>query len=305
MSSKKVDWTDERHRRIIEEQRKFIWTPEQLERLVAWIGFEAGWTMLDVGCGYGYLGRTYAPYISPGGRVVCVDREIPLLEEARRRAAEQSNGCGFDFACGDAYAVPLADGAVDVAFCQTLLMHLAEPERCLAEMVRVVRPGGVVVCNEPDNSPGSYTYVSTYELEFEDVLEEAREGWTSYFGRKARGLGDAAVGPRIPEMMHRLGLVDIDGRQNEKVFFLVPPYDTPVQKHLKRMIVENFQRREEWKEEVLANYLAGGGGAEEFERLWDKWGERGRDMVAALDRGEFIMAGAGNFYIFTGRKPEK
>ncbi len=305
MSSKEVDWTDERHRRIIEEQRKFIWTPEQLERLAAWIGFEAGWTMLDVGCGYGYLGRTYAPYISPGGRVVCVDREIPLLEEARRRAAEQSNGCGFDFACGDAYAVPLADGAVDVAFCQTLLMHLAEPERCLAEMVRVVRPGGVVVCNEPDNSPVSYGYISTYVPGWEETVEDAANEWRIYFGRKARGLGDAALGPRIPEMMHRLGLVDIDGRQNEKVFFLVPPYDTPVQKHLKRMIVENFQRREEWKEEVLANYLAGGGGAEEFERLWDKWGERGRDMVAALERGDFFIAGAGNFYIFTGRKPKR
>lgn len=261
--------------------------------------------MLDVGCGHGYVGRAYAPYISPGGRVVCVDREIPLLEEAGRRAAEQRNGCVFDFACGDAYAVPLADGTVDVAFCQTLLMHLAEPEKCLAEMVRVVRPGGVVVCHEPDNSPGGYTYVSTYELEFGDVMEEAAMGWTSYFGRKARGLGDSAIGPRIPEMMHRLGLVDIDGRQNEKVYFLVPPYETPVQKHLKRMIAENLRRREEWKEEVRENYLAGGGGPEDFERSWDKWGKRGRDMVAALERGDFFMAGAGNFYIFSGRKAAK
>ncbi len=44
-----------------------MWTPEQLERLAAWIGFEAGWTMLDLGCGYGYLGRTYAMHVSPGG----------------------------------------------------------------------------------------------------------------------------------------------------------------------------------------------------------------------------------------------
>ena len=305
MAGKKVDWTDERHRRIIEEQRKFIWTPEQLERLAAWIGFEPGWTILDLGCGHGYVGRTYAPFISPGGRVICVDREFPLLEEARRQSAEGVAACFFEFVAADACSVPLADGAVDAAYCQTLLMHLAEPERCLAEMVRVVRPGGVVVCNEPDNSPGGYTYVSTYELEFEDVLEEAKAGWTSYFGRKARGLGDSAVGPHIPEMMHRLGLVDIDGRQNEKVFFLVPPYDTPVQRHFKRMIVENYARREDWKEEVLANYLAGGGKPEEFERLWEKWGERGRDMVAALARGDFFIAGAGNFYIFTGRKPKK
>jgi ubiquinone/menaquinone biosynthesis C-methylase UbiE len=261
--------------------------------------------MLDLGCGYGYIGRTYAPYISPGGRVVCVDREEPLLAEARARAAESTTECSFEFVCGEAGSVPLADEAVDAAFCQTLLMHLAEPEKCLAEMVRVVRPGGVVVCHEPDNSPGGYTYVSTYELEFEDVLEEARAGWTSYFGRKARGLGDSAVGTHIPEMMHRLGLVGIDGRQNEKVYFLVPPYDTPIQRHFKKMIVENYARREEWKEEILENYLAGGGRPEEFERLWEKWGERGKDMAASLERGDFFMAGAGNFYIFTGRKPEK
>ncbi len=305
MSGKRVDWTDERHRRIIEEQRKFIWTPEQLERLATWIGFEVGWTMLDLGCGYGYVGLTYAPFISPGGRVVYVDREVPLLEEARSRAAERRDGCVYDFACGDAYAIPLADGAVDVAFCQTLLMHLAEPERCLAEMVRVVRPGGVVVCNEPDNSPRGYTYVSTYELEFDDVMEEAGTEWTLYFGRRERGLGDWAVGPRVPEMMHRLGLVDIDGRQNEKVFLLVPPYETPVQKHLKRMVIENFRKRDEQKEEALQNYLAGGGTPEEFERLWEKWAKRGNDMVAALERGDFFMAGAGDFYIFTGRKPKK
>jgi hypothetical protein len=71
------------------------------------------------------------------------------------------------------------------------------------------------------------------------------------------------------------------------------------------MIVENYARREETKEEALANYLAGGGGPEEFERLWEKWGARGKDMVGALERGDFFIAGAGNFYIFVGRKPEK
>jgi ubiquinone/menaquinone biosynthesis C-methylase UbiE len=304
MNQKKVDWTDERHRRVIEEQRKFLWTPEQRESIAAWIGFEAGWSMLDLGCGYGYLGWTYAPYMSPGGRVVCVDREAPLLDEARLQAEEKADGCAFDFTCGDAYAVPLADESVDVAFCQTLLMHLKEPERCLAEMVRVVRPGGVVVCNEPDNAPGKHDYVSTYEPTFEELMEEERALWRSHFGRKARREGDWAVGPRVPAMMHRLGLVDIEGRQNERVTLLVPPYDTPVQQHVKRMYVENFERREEWKEEFREDYLAGGGSREDFESFWERWGRRGSDMIAALERGDFIMASAGNFYVFKGRKPE-
>jgi ubiquinone/menaquinone biosynthesis C-methylase UbiE len=303
MANKGVDWTDERHRRIIEDQRKFMWTPEQLERLAAWIGFEAGWTILDLGCGYGYLGRTYAPHVSPGGLVVSVDREVDLLEEARRRAAEQSDECTFYFACGDACAVPLADGAADLAFCQTVLMHLAEPERCLAEMVRVVRPGGVVVCNEPDNSPVSYGYISTYVPGWEETVEEASNEWRAYFGRKALGRGDSAIGGRVPEMMHKLGLVDIDARLNEKVFLLVPPYETPFQRHVKDMMIQNFEKRDEWKEESRELFLAGGGDAETWEKCWEKWGRLIKDMKKELEQGDLYMTGSSIFYSVRGRKP--
>jgi len=40
----KTDWTDERHRRIIEEQRRYMWTPEQLARLATWYGLKPGKT---------------------------------------------------------------------------------------------------------------------------------------------------------------------------------------------------------------------------------------------------------------------
>lgn len=303
MTDTRTDWADERHRRIIEEQRKFLWTPEQLEWLAAWIGFKAGWTVVDVGCGYGYVGRTYAPFMSPGGRVIGVDREGPLLEEARARAAEAADECTFAFVGGEAYAVPLAAETADAAFCQTLLMHVPEPERALAEMVRVTKRGGVVVCFEPDNSPSGAFYASVFDFDFDDRMEAAAFEWRCHYGRKARGKGDPAVGSRVPELMHRAGLVGVEARQNEKVWMLVPPYDTPNQQHWKRMIGESFERREEWREEIREDYLAGGGEAETFDRYWEKWGERGREMVAAAERGELYATGTGNFYIVKGRKP--
>jgi ubiquinone/menaquinone biosynthesis C-methylase UbiE len=305
MADKKVDWTDERRRRIVEEQRKFLWTPEQLERLAAWMGLESGLTMLDLGCGYGYVGRTYAPFISPGGRVVCVDREAALLEEARRRAADEKADCSFEFLIGDAYSVPLAEGAADVACCQTLLIHLKEPEKCLAEMVRVVRPGGVVVCNEPNNSPVNYGYISTYVPGWEEAVEDAADEWRVYFGRKALGRGDAAVGGRVPEMMHKLGLVDVDARLNEKVNLLVPPYETPFQRHFKDTMIRNLEKRDEWEEELRELFLAGRGDEETWEKNWEKGGRLAEDMKKALEQGEFYMTGSPIFYSIRGRKPAK
>jgi ubiquinone/menaquinone biosynthesis C-methylase UbiE len=303
VADNRTDWADERHRRIIEEQRKFLWAPEQLERLACWIGFKPGWTIVDVGCGYGYVGTAYAPFMSPGGRIIGVDREGPLLEEARARAAQAAGECTFEFVGGEAYSVPLTDEIAEGTFCQTLLMHLAEPEKALAEMVRLAKEGGVVVCIEPDNSPGAAFYASVFDFDYDDRMEAAAFEWHCHYGRIARGKGDPAVGSRVPELMHRAGLVDVEARQNEKVWMLVPPYEAPNQQHFKRMIRDNFERREEWREEVREDYLAGGGEAEAFERYWEKWGERGREMVAALEREELYTTGSGTFYIFKARKP--
>jgi SAM-dependent methyltransferase len=299
----RADWADEKHRRIIEEQRRFLWTPAQLERLAAWIGLRPGMTLADVGCGYGYIGRTYLPYISPGGRVVGVDIEAPLVEEAQRRAAAEGVGDRCTFLTGDACHLPLPAASADVAYCQTLLMHLATPEECLAELVRVTKPGGVVVCNEPDHRAAGGGYNSALPYEREEFLEDLVAGLISMDGHKGRGRGDYAVGSRVPEMMHKLGLVDIDARFNEKVPLLVPPYDTPEQEHMKSLVMDSLKRREEWREEGLADYLAGGGKREDYERYWERWGRRSREVAAALEAGTLFMTGGRTFYVIRGRKP--
>lgn len=301
-NDKRPDWADDKHRRIIEDQRRFLWTPAQIESLAAWIDFRPGMTLVDVGCGYGYIGRAYLPYISPGGRVIGIDREAPLVEEARARAAQDGLGDCFTFLTGDACALPLPDGFADVAYCQTLLMHVAEPGKCLAELVRITKPGGVVVCNEPDHRGTSAGYNSALPYQRDEFIEDLVAGMIEMDGRRERGRGDYAIGSRVPEMMFKLGLVDIDGRMNERVPLLVPPYDTPRQQHMKSLIADSLQRREEWHEDSLANYLAGGGSREAFEALWERWGKRSREVKAALEAGTLFMTGGCLFYVFRGRK---
>ena len=86
----------------------------------------------------------------PGGLVEGFDLDGEQISLARRRA-RQSGASGLRFTEGD--ALDLAerpDGSFDRAICQALLVHQARPGQALAEMARLVAPGGLVAAVEPD-----------------------------------------------------------------------------------------------------------------------------------------------------------
>jgi SAM-dependent methyltransferase len=109
-----------------------------------------GAAVLDVGCGPATDTLPLAGRVAPGGRVMGVDHDPEMIAEAERRAAAAGHGGEVEHRIADACALPFPDGAFDAARSERLFLHLAEPERALAEMVRVVRPGGRVVVLDTD-----------------------------------------------------------------------------------------------------------------------------------------------------------
>ncbi len=109
-----------------------------------------GERVLDVGAGIGQLTLEIARRVSPGGEVTALDPSRGLLAIAREQADASGLGDRISVEVGDARALPQADGTFDIALCHWVLLHVDPPEAVVEEMVRVLRPGGRILCVEVD-----------------------------------------------------------------------------------------------------------------------------------------------------------
>jgi ubiquinone/menaquinone biosynthesis C-methylase UbiE len=103
----------------------------------------AGHAVLDLCCGAGASAIPAARLAGPAGRVLGIDVAEPLLEMARARAAREGLG-NVGFRCGDATKTGLPDGRFDAVVCVFGVFFAADMAGFVAEMWRLVRPGGVL-----------------------------------------------------------------------------------------------------------------------------------------------------------------
>ncbi len=93
-------------------------------------------TVGDLGCGTGQLTLTVAPYVK---RVIAIDGAREMLDAATRRLSDVQN---VDLRQGDLESLPLEASELDVAMLSLVLHYSPDPSRALAEVARVLRPGG-------------------------------------------------------------------------------------------------------------------------------------------------------------------
>jgi ubiquinone/menaquinone biosynthesis C-methylase UbiE len=120
-------------------QARALWPQEA--RLLGRYRLPAAPRVLDLGCGTGEIASRLADAV-PAARVVGVDLLEGHLALARARYGRLASR--LSFARGDGFALAFPDGAFDLAVCRHVLQSVPEPERVVAEMARVVRPGGWV-----------------------------------------------------------------------------------------------------------------------------------------------------------------
>jgi ubiquinone/menaquinone biosynthesis C-methylase UbiE len=107
-----------------------------------------GHHLLDVGCGLGDDVRALAQQVGTAGRVVGVDSSETMIAEARKRL--EGMNLPVEFFVGEAQHLEFADNTFDGCRAERIFLHLNNPSRALAEMVRVARAGAQLVVFDGD-----------------------------------------------------------------------------------------------------------------------------------------------------------
>ena len=177
--------------------------PATVRRLEG-VGVAPGWRALEVGAGRGSIAAWLADRVAETGRVVATDIDTSLLEQLDDERIEVLRH--------DVLVDDLPQGDFDLVHCRALLVHLSDPERALERMAGWLKPGGVLVAEEP----------------WTDV---ARLGPDPVVAKAAEALGqtlDGGFARRLPQALRRVGLERVeadarlrffDGGTDEAAFF--------------------------------------------------------------------------------------
>ncbi len=142
---------------LLNPARRLIQRPEQM---VAAFGVTHGDRVLEIGPGPGYFTLQAACAVGDRGRVVCLDLQPAMLEQLRERLPDAAAPRVHPLAA-DAMRLPLRDASFDRAFLVSVLGEVPDASASVAELRRVLRPGGTVAFAEALTDPD---YVRQREL---------------------------------------------------------------------------------------------------------------------------------------------
>jgi ubiquinone/menaquinone biosynthesis C-methylase UbiE len=286
------------------DTRDYWWNADFIAFIARSWQLDAVRSVLDMGCGVGHWGRVLLEVLPPAARILGIDREPLWLEKARERAGSAGLGERLEYRHLSAESLPFADATFDLTTCQTLLMHVPDPARVLAEMVRVTRPGGLLVVAEANNSAcslldgialGDSPETTSTLVHFQLVCEQ---------GKRRLAEGSNSIGEALPQLLHSAGLNDVQVRHNDRTSSLVPPYSSPFERaHVEEALDLAERGFWMWDEATTRRYFLAGGGTEaEFARNWAVGVDQFQRRARAIRAGTYACSGGGLHYLAWGRR---
>ncbi len=134
------------------------WSQLAGDTFLRWLDPAPAWRWVDVGCGNGAFTEMLVERCAPVA-VQGIDPSLEQIEFARERLG----GGSARFDVGDAMALPYADASFDAAVMALVIFFVPDPAKSVAEMARVVRPGGSVSAYAWDILGGGFPYAALQE----------------------------------------------------------------------------------------------------------------------------------------------
>jgi len=177
-----------------------LFDPPTIERLER-VGVAPGWHALEVGAGRGSVAAWLARRTGDGGRVVATDVDTTLLDGLP----------GVEVLRHDVLADDFPAESFDLVHCRALLVHLADPDRAIARMAGWLKPGGVLVAEEP------WTDVAL--LAPDSTVARAADGLADIDGSFARRLPQALRDAGLERVEAEAQLEFFEGGSRQAAFF--------------------------------------------------------------------------------------
>lgn len=172
------------------------WSRLAGETFLDWLALPGGLRWLDVGCGNGAFTELVCERCAPQS-VQAIDPSGGQIAYARQRA----HGGAIEYREGDALALPYGDGAFDAAAMALAINFVPDPAKAVAEMARVVRPGGAVATYMWDIDGGGFT------------MEPIRRGLDAMGVAAPIPGADTVRRERLHELWTGAGLADVATRR--------------------------------------------------------------------------------------------
>lgn len=250
-------------------QQKIGWNEDYIEFLLKQVwDIQKPIDILDLGCGYGYMGAVLLRYLPEGSTYTGVDFSAKLLQFGEKLFKEEK--ISATMIQGDILEYQ-TQKKYDMTMCKSVLRHHGDSEPIIRKMMEFTKNGGLIVCvdtNRELESDGLYIEGMPY-----DKLCERNGSRKHWIAEYENGDRDYAAAMRNAHQMHRLGIKDIEMRMNDKVSFFAPEQPDYAEK-----IADMMDFNELWYEESEKKVI---------ERLMNH-GMTRREAMAYYQRGREI-----------------
>ena len=179
---------------MLDAQQSMPFIRQYKQRLRILLDLHPGQQVLDAGTGTGEDAQEVARLVAPGGQVMGLDMSQVMIDEARKRV--QDAGLPVRFVQGDIQHLPFEDATFDRCYADRIFIHLPDPQRALAELVRVTRPGGQIVIAEGDHES------QVLDTPYPEVTRR-------FFRFRNDGMRQPAIAHRLYALFQEAGLLDV------------------------------------------------------------------------------------------------